>query len=252
MLTSDLVSIVTPAYNAARYIKAAISSAINQTYPNWEMIIADDCSSDRTREIVADFAERDSRIKLVAQKANQGPALTRNGSIERAQGRFIAFLDSDDWWLPEKLEHQLAFMADRHIAISYTQFRRVDQSGENAGRLIKIPKKLTYRQLLGNTAIATSTAIVDRALTGDFRMAKTYYDDFALWLKLLRAGFIAEGLQEDLMRYRIVQGSVSYGKINSAKKVWATYRDIEGFGPIRSSIYFSFYTYNAIRKYRSF
>lgn len=252
MSVSELVSIITPAFNASSFIVKTITSAIGQTYQDWEMIITDDCSSDRTREIVAFFAAKDSRIKLISQNQNLGPAMARNSALEKARGRFIAFLDSDDWWLPEKLDHQLAFMADRRKAISYTQFRRVDQKGENEGRLIEVPRKLAYRQLLGNTAIATSTAIVDRTQTGDFRMVKTYYDDFALWLKLLRAGFVAEGLQEDLMRYRVVRGSVSRGKLNSAKKVWATYRDIEGLGPLKSSVYFALYTYHAIHKYKSF
>lgn len=252
MSKPELVSIVTPAFNASSFIEKAIESVIGQTYPHWELIVTDDCSSDKTSDIVTRFADRDQRIQLITQKINQGPAMARNASLERARGRFIAFLDSDDWWLPQKLERQLAFMFDGQKVLSYTQFRRVDQNGENPGREIEVPARLTYKRLLGNTAIATSTAIVDRKQTGDLRMIKTYYDDFALWLKLLRTGVVAEGLQEDLMRYRVVKGSVSRGKFNSAHKVWKTYRDIEGLGLLRSSVSFSLYTYNAIRKYRHF
>ncbi|MGO4510839.1 glycosyltransferase family 2 protein [Bradyrhizobium sp. 2TAF36] len=248
----DLVSIITPAYRAAKYLDKAITSVQQQTYRHWELIVTDDCSPDETREVVARYAERDQRVKLIAQSTNQGPAMARNASLRQAQGRFIAFLDSDDWWLSTKLERQLDFMRRSGAALSYTQFRRVDQDGDNEGRLIKVPDRLTYRMLLGNTAIATSTAMVDRKQTGDFRMTKTYYDDFALWLKLLRAGHVANALQEDLMRYRVLKGSVSRSKVNSAKKVWSTYREIEGLSIASSSIYFSLYTCNALLKYVRF
>jgi teichuronic acid biosynthesis glycosyltransferase TuaG len=249
---AELVSIITPAYKAAAYIDKAITSVLAQTYPDWEMIITDDCSPDETRGIVARYAALDERVKLVAQAVNRGPATARNASLERARGRYIAFLDSDDWWLPRKLERQLDFMSNSGSALTYTQFRRVDQNGNNEGRLVSMPDSLTYRKLLGNTAIATSTAIVDRVRTGEFRMAMTYYDDFALWLKLLRAGHVARALHEDLMRYRVVEGSVSRGKLNSAKKVWVTYRDIEGMGLASSTMHFSFYAYNALLKYARF
>lgn len=248
----DLVSIITPAYRVAKYVDRAITSVQQQTYPHWEMIVTDDCSTDETREIVARYVEQDRRVKLIAQTTNQGPAMARNASLRQAQGRFIAFLDSDDWWLPTKLERQLNFMHGSGVALTYTQFRRVDQNGENEGRLIKVPDRLTYRMLLGNTAIATSTAMIDRKQTGDFQMTKTYYDDFALWLKLLREGYLARALHEDLMRYRILQGSVSRSKVNSAKKVWSTYREIEGLSVARSAIHFSRYACNALLKYARF
>lgn len=248
----DLISIITPAYRAAKYVERAITSVQQQTYPHWEMILTDDCSPDETREIVARYVEQDRRVKLITQATNQGPAMARNASLRQAQGRFIAFLDSDDWWLSTKLERQLDFMRDSGAALSYTQFRRVDQHGGNEGRLIKVPDRLTYRMLLGNTAIATSTAMIDRKKTGDFQMTKTYYDDFALWLKLLREGHLARALHEDLMRYRVLRGSVSRSKVNSAKKVWSTYREVEGLSVARSSIHFSRYAYNALLKYARF
>jgi len=249
---AELVSIITPAYRAAKYIDQAITSVQQQTYPHWELIVTDDCSPDDTREVVARYAEQDRRVRLVAQTVNQGPAMARNASLREAQGRFVAFLDSDDWWLPKKLELQLDLMSRSGSALTYTQFRRVDQDGNNEGRLIKVPDRLTYRSLLGNTAIATSTAMVDRKQTGNFQMTKTYYDDFALWLKLLRAGHVAKALHEDLMRYRVLQGSVSRSKVNSAARVWSTYREIEGMGIVSSSLYFSLYACNALLKYARF
>src|SRR6185436_17264416 len=137
-------------------------------------------------------------------------------------------------------------------AFSFTAFRRISGDGRRTGRLIRVPPLLTYQGLLGNTAVATCTAIIDRALTGPFSMVKTYYDDFALWLEITRRGFPAFGLDEDLMRYRVVGGSVSRNKGRSARMVWRVYRDAEGFGIARASWYFVRYALNAVRKYRAF
>jgi teichuronic acid biosynthesis glycosyltransferase TuaG len=136
--------------------------------------------------------------------------------------------------------------------LSFTGFRRISVDGARAGRRIHVPARLTYHQLLGNTAIATSTAIVDRELSGPFRMVKTYYDDFALWLEITRRGFPAFGLDEDLMRYRVVGGSVSRHKGRSALMVWRTFREVERLGVARASWSFARYAFNAMRKYRSF
>jgi teichuronic acid biosynthesis glycosyltransferase TuaG len=246
------VSVVTPAYNAAAYLPATIESVLAQTYPHWEMIVVDDCSADDTRAVVAAYGARDPRIQLVAQPKNGGPARARQAALERSRGRYVAFLDSDDRWLPSKLERQLAFMARADAAFSFTAFRRTSADGERLGRLIEAPGRLTYGQLLGNTAIATSTAVVDRERTGPFSMTVTYYDDFALWLEITRRGFPAFGLNEDLMRYRVVGGSVSRNKGRSARMVWRTYRDVERLGLGSSSWAFVRYAFNAVRKYRAF
>jgi teichuronic acid biosynthesis glycosyltransferase TuaG len=251
-MTEPHVSIVAPAFNAAARIRETIESVLCQTCQGWELLVVDDCSSDGTREIVAEYVARDSRVRLIPQAKNGGPARARQAALERAQGRYIAFLDSDDCWLPEKLERQLAFMRRTGAAFSHTAFRRVTADGSRTGRLIHVPVQLTYAELLGNTAIATSTAIVDRARTGAFRMTETYYDDFALWLEITRRGFPAFGLNEDLMRYRVIGGSVSRNKLRSAAMVWRTYRDVERLGVARSSWAFARYAVNAVRKYRTF
>ncbi len=218
MQASALISIVTPAYKAEPFIAEAIRSVQAQDHQDWEMLIVDDGSPDNTVDVVAGFAEADSRIKLIRQK-NSGPAMARQRALEAAHGHYIAFLDADDYWLPGKLSHQLAFMRKHQAAVSFTRFRRISADGQKQGHLVAVPERLTYRQLLRNTAIATSTAMVDRRLTGPFSMKKTYYDDYALWLDLLKRGFVAQGLQEDLMRYRVVGKSVSRNKGKSAKMV---------------------------------
>jgi teichuronic acid biosynthesis glycosyltransferase TuaG len=246
------LSILTPAYNAATRIGRTLDSVLAQGYRDWELLVVDDCSSDATREVVAAYAAREPRIRLVVQARNGGPARARQAAVERAQGRYIAFLDSDDCWLPGKLERQLAFMRRTGAAFSHTAFRRVTVDGARVGRLIGVPARLTYGQLLGNTAIATSTAIVDRAATGPFRMTDTYYDDFALWLEITRRGFPAFGLNEDLMRYCVTGGSVSRNKLRSARMVWRLYREVEKLGMGGASWSFARYAVNALWKYRSF
>jgi teichuronic acid biosynthesis glycosyltransferase TuaG len=251
-MADQLVSIVTPAYNAEAFLPSSIDSVLGQIYSEWEWHIVDDCSTDRTRELVQARACGDRRIKLIALPQNSGPAMARQAGVQSAKGRYVAFLDSDDLWLPHKLAHQLRFMAERNAGLSFTAFRRVSGDGRKLGRVIHPPARLSYQQLLGNTAIVTSTAVVDRALVGTFHMVKTYYDDFALWLEITRRGFPAYGLDEDLVRYRVVGGSVSRNKLRSARMVWRTYREVERLGILRSSFCFARYAFNAARKYRSF
>jgi teichuronic acid biosynthesis glycosyltransferase TuaG len=252
MSTSDLVSIVTPAYKAARFIGDTIRSVIAQDYGNWEMLIVDDCSPDNTVELVEKLQSQDSRIRLIRQPVNGGPAAARNAALKNSSGRYVAFLDSDDLWMPGKISRQLGFMRGNGAAISFTGFRRISEDGAQTGRLIRVPQKLTYGRLLGNTAIATSTVIVDRSQTGPLQMRPVYYDDFALWLSLLRQGRVAHGFDEDLMRYRVVGKSVSRNKSKSAKEVWKTYRLVEGLGLPRSMWSFLNYSVRGWLKYSRF
>ena len=253
MTGSDLVSIITPAYRAAAVIGETIASVRGQTHRDWELLIAEDCGPDETRDLVRDWQARDGRIRLIALDRNGGPAAARNAALREAQGRWLAFLDSDDLWLPEKLERQLAFhKAVPGAKLSFTGFRRISADGSRTGHYIAVPPRLDYRGLLANTAIATSTVIADREQTGAFEMKKTYYDDFACWLALLKPGGIAAGLDEDLMRYRVMAASVSRDKGNSARQVWRAYRRVEKLGPVASAWYFGQYAARAWLKYRRF
>lgn len=247
----QLVSIITPAYKAEKIVGETIRSVQAQSYPHWQMLVVDDGSPDGTADAVASFAVSDPRIRLIRQ-TNAGPAMARQKALDYASGRYIAFLDSDDLWLPEKLTRQLAFMETHRAAFSYTGFRRIRADGSGTGHLIAIPPRLTYHSLLGNTAIATSTVLIDRAATGGFRMTKTYYDDFVLWLEILKRGHVAWGLNEDLMRYRVMGGSVSRNKLKSAHMVWQTYRQIEQLTVPVAAIHFVCYMLHAWRKYRTF
>lgn len=247
-----LVSIITPAYRVEMIVEHTIRSVLQQTYQKWELLVADDASPDGTANIVAAFAKCDPRIRLIRCEVNGGPAVARNAALAQARGRWIAFLDSDDFWVPTKLEETLAFAREHCSVLTFTGFRRISSTGCEVGRYIPVPYRLGYYELLGNTAIATSTVLIDRCLAGDFRMKTVFYDDFACWLELLRRGCFAYGLNKDLMRYRVQSDSISRNKWRSALEVWRTYRKVEKIGLFRSVWSFSCYIVRAVQKYRNF
>jgi teichuronic acid biosynthesis glycosyltransferase TuaG len=235
MSAAPLASIIMAAYNSEAFIGETIASVQAQTLGDWELLVADDGSTDRTAAIVATAAAEDSRIQLIRLEHNAGVARARNEALAAAQGRFIAFLDSDDLWLPQKLEHQIAFMQAQDVAVSYTAYRRIDEAGQRTGRLISPPRRLGYRDLLQNTAIATLTGMVDTAKTGPIQMVEARRDDYILWLSLLKRGYLAYGLQEDLARYRVVRESLSRKPMRSAAWVWDVYRNVEKLGRVEAT-----------------
>ena len=169
IINTNLVSVVMPAYNVEDFIGEAIQSVQNQTYKEWELLIVDDGSLDSTFKIATKFAQIDNRINIIQQK-NSGPYAARQTALNITQGRYIAFLDSDDYWLPNKLSLQLKFMQKNNASLSYTRFRRININDNIEGHLISIPEKINYQGLLRNTALATSTVIVDRQKTGIFKI----------------------------------------------------------------------------------
>ena len=251
-MRSELVSIITPAYRCAGVVGETIQSVLDQTHANWELLIAEDCSPDDSREVIRRWAETDPRIKLIALERNGGPAAARNAALECARGRWLAFLDSDDLWLPNKLERCLAHARQHDASFVFTGFRRIAAGGGEPGRYIGVPATLSYRQLLGHTAIATSTVVLDASRVGQVRMKQTYYDDFDCWLQILKRGLLAHGLDEDLMRYRVMGQSVSRNKRRSAGKVWRAYRDLEKLSLPAAAWYFSQYAVRGLLKYRSY
>ncbi|WP_078555868.1 glycosyltransferase family 2 protein [Bacillus alkalicellulosilyticus] len=248
---NDLVSIITPTFNSARFIQETIESVINQTYPYWELIIVDDGSTDDTINLIARYQEKDSRIKLTIFQENKGPAVARNVAIGQANGKYIAFLDSDDVWLSKKLEKQLAFMQEQNIAFSFTQYMNMTEDGKETGFIEKVPKKVTYKDLLKSNVIGCLTVMLDREKVGEIQMSNIRTrQDYVLWLALCKRGIDAYGLQETLSKYRLVQHSISSNKIKMAKQNWSVYRDIEKLGLVQSSWYFIHYMFYKLRKYR--
>jgi len=244
-----LVSVIMPSYNSSRFIGESIESVLSQTYQNWELLITDDCSTDNTIKVVNRYALNDNRIKLFKSDKNSGAAIARNNSIEKANGRFIAFLDSDDRWYPNKLELQLEFMDKNKIAFSCSDYDQIYENGEFNSKIIKVPKAISYNKYLKNTIIGCLTVIIDKSIVGDFRMPNIKSShDMALWLLILKKGFNCFGLNENLATYRLVSNSNTAKKGKAAKDVWKVYREIEKLNIFFSSYCFVFYAINAVRK----
>jgi teichuronic acid biosynthesis glycosyltransferase TuaG len=227
LMPQPLVSVITPAFNAAEYIRETIRSVQAQTLPDWELIVADDLSTDDTSEIVSSSAARDARIRLLRVRNNGGPAAARNLALRHAGGRFVALLDSDDLWLPEKLESQLEFMHKRQSAFSFTKYRFMSEDGGLVSKPIKVTPRVTYSQLVKYCSIGLLTVLIDTQKTGPLSFPECRAEDYVLWLSLLKRGMVADGFDRDLARYRIVPKSLSRNKLRAARWVWSIYRDIE-------------------------
>ena len=246
---NSLVSIITPSYNSSKFIKDCVHSVFSQTYKNWEMIIVDDCSEDNSKEIISELSTKDKRIKPIFLEKNVGAAEARNTAIRQSKGKYVAFLDSDDLWNPKKLEIQLSFMNKNEIVFSYTNYQLMSENGEDISNFISAPEKMTYDSYLKNTIIGCLTVIIDREKSGEFEMPNICSShDMALWLLIMRKGFDAYGLDENLARYRIVSTSNTTNKWRAAKDVWIVYRQFEKLSFFYSIWCFSNYAFNAIIK----
>lgn len=245
---NPLISVITPAYNAERFLAGTIESVRSQTYPNWEMIIVDDQSTDRTAEIVQDFAKKDDRIRFYQLEQNSGAAVARNRAMKQAKGRYIAFLDSDDQWFPEKLEKQLRFMQGKDIAFSFTKYIRMEEDGTLRDNVSKAPESVGYHDLMKHCVIGCLTVMIDREKTGYLEMVNIRTrQDYAYWLALTKRGFRAYGLAEVLAKYRIVSNSISRNKLKAAKRQWYVYRKIEKVSLFRSIYYFLHYAIQGVK-----
>jgi len=246
---SNLVSIITPSYNSEKFIEDCVNSVLSQSYTDWELLIVDDCSNDNSRDIISELAAKDGRIKPIFLEKNVGAAEARNVAIRQAKGKYIAFLDSDDLWESQKLEKQLSFMKDKDIAFSFSTYQLISEDGENLTNIIKAPQKMTYHSYLKNTIIGCLTVIIDRKKTGDFEMPNIRSShDMALWLLIMKRGFSAYGLDENLAKYRVVSSSNTANKTKAAKEVWDVYRKVEKLNIFYSAICFFGYAFNAIKK----
>ena len=248
---SNKVSIITPSYNSAAYIADTIRSVQEQTLRDWEMLIVDDCSTDQTCEIVEAFSAEDARIKLFRQPQNAGAGAARTRAMRESSGRFIAYLDSDDIWLPEKLEKQTAFMEKNGYAFSCTSYEVIDDSGKKLNKQIHMLPKVNYVGFLTNNLLQTVGIMVDTAMVDkeclvmpDIRRRQ----DAATWLQILKAGHDCYGLDEILAQYRRAENSLSSNKAKAAKGVWSLYRDIEKLSLPFSCYCFVRYAFLAVWK----
>ncbi|MBE7145201.1 glycosyltransferase family 2 protein [Bacillus paranthracis] len=244
------LSIIVPTYNASRFIEETIHSVLNQSFQDWELIIIDDCSTDNTVQKLNEFRKIDQRIRVKVLDENSGAAIARNTGISMASGRYIAFLDSDDLWVPRKLEKQLNFMKENNVAFSFTGYEIITESGEKTGKIIHVPKKIDYQGLLKNTIIGCLTVMIDTQQVGKIQMPNLRTrQDTATWLSILKKGFEAYGIDEVLSKYRKVENSISSKKIKMARMNWKLYREVEGLSVFKSAWCFINYAYNGFAKH---
>jgi teichuronic acid biosynthesis glycosyltransferase TuaG len=234
-----LVSVITPLYNASSFISETISSLQKQSHTRWEHLIVDDCSSDNSVKIVEELALDDSRIELFKTSENKGAASCRNYAINQANGEFIAFLDSDDLWHPEKLEKQISFMRRHSCHVSYTSYLHINEMGKPIGKRIVALPSLSYKKEKKNNYIGNLTGVYNAAVLGKILAPNLRKrQDWALWLEAIkRSGKPAKGLQEDLAYYRIREGSISSNKFNLIQYNFAFYRKYLGYSWLVSSLY---------------
>ena len=247
---TGLVSIIIPMYNCAPYFDETIASVMAQTFGNWEAVCVDDCSSDGSFALASSYAAKDPRIKVFKNEKNLGAAATRNAALERCTGRYIAYLDSDDVWMPEKLQMQLDFMSSKDIGVCITGYQTVEHDGTFRNE-VRVPARTNYKQMLSNTLTCTHTMVidlekVDRSLLvmPDIRAGQ----DLATWLNVLKAGHDIYGLDAILAKYRQHENSISSNKKKAIKRTWHVYRDIEHLSVARSAYCFCGYAFHAFKK----
>ena len=247
-----LVSIIVPVYNVKKYILTTIECVRAQSYGHWELLLVEDSSTDGTRQMIEEYLEelQDSRIQLLSLPKNSGAAKARNFGLQQAKGRYIAYLDSDDLWEPQKLSRQIAFMEEHQAAFSFTGYEFADESGRGTGKIVRVPQTLNYRQALKNTTIFTTTVMFDTTLIPKdlLQMPEVKSEDTALWWKVLRNNYLAYGLDENLVKYRRVGKSLSSNKLEAIRRIWNLYRNVEGLGLFASLYNFSFWALRAVAR----
>ncbi len=246
------VSVVMPAYNAGKFIEEAIRSVIAQTVTDWELLVIDDGSTDDTCAVAQTLAQADGRIRFLRNKVNMGVAKTRNRGLELCRGRYVALLDSDDVWYPQKLERQLQRMADTGAELSYCSYAIVDAKGEKAKPDYLVPESIDFRGLLRENVIGCSTVMMTGEVARNSRFETTlHHEDYALWTKLLRDGCRAAGCSEVLTDWRWIENSRSYDKRKSAASRWKIFRDYLKL-PLTTCVWaFAGYALAGVKKYFS-
>lgn len=249
MEAQPLVSVIMPCYNMEKYVADSIASVVRQTYPHWELLIVDDASTDGTVEIAKNLCNNDDRIHFEVKAKHSGIADTRNQCIQMAQGRFLAFLDADDIWHPEKLETQVRFMLENHVGFTYSTYDWIDEAGNTLNKSINTIGHLDYETYLRNTIIGCSTVVVDKTIVGEVVVPRfRTSEDTATWLDILKQGYLAYAIDKPLVSYRIRRRSASSNKLKAAADLWKVYRRHEKIPFFKALHYFSCYAFNAIKK----
>lgn len=238
---NPVISVVMPVYNGEAFIAESIRSVMQQSFHDWELIVVDDASADSSVDLVQVLCAEDGRIRLIQLEQNSGAAVARNAAFESARGRYIAFLDGDDLWLPHKLERQLAFMEQTGATFSFSAYEKIDLNGNHLST-IGVPVRVMYKDMLKNSSIGCLTAMYDTHYFGNVYMPDIRKrQDLGLWLALLKRTAYAYGLNESLAKYRVRPGSISANKLSAAQYQWCLYRDVEKLSLLDSSYYFAHY-----------
>ena len=222
----SLVSVITPSYNCSKYIGKTIDAIMAQTYKNWELLITDDCSYDNSQDVIMQYVENDSRIKLFVLPQNSGAGAARNNSIKEAKGRYIAFCDSDDIWLPDKLEKQIGFMKEKDAVFVFGSYYECDEDMNRKG-IVRVPEVLSFEEEKHVNQVGTVTVIYDTEKIGKQYMPLIRKSqDWALWLKVMKISKVGYGYQEPCADYRMRPNSNSSNKKKMIKFHAAVYEDV--------------------------
>lgn len=243
----ELVSIIVPVYNAERFIDETISTVLDQTYENWELLLVNDCSTDNSEKLIQKYL-KDSRIKLLNNKVNSRAAVSRNNGIKAAKGRYICFIDADDKWDKNKLEKQIKFMKEKDCAFSFTSYEFADENCIPNGKKVIVPDTITYSEALKNTTIFTSTVMFDtkKLSKEDIYMPNVKSEDTATWWSVLKQIDKAYGLKDILSFYRRTEGTLSSNKFEAIKRIWNLYRNVEHLNLFKSLYCFFGYAFRAV------
>lgn len=248
MQSIGLVSVIMAAYNAQNTIEMAIQSVLSQTYTDFELLIIDDCSTDKTVEVIRQF--NDDRIRLLHNDRNKGVSKTRYYGVQNAKGTWIAILDSDDMWIADKLERQIELQKQTNAQLLFTGSSFMDADSKKMSWILHVPEQITYKELLKQNVISNSSVLVQKKLFLEHTVLKdNLHEDFACWLAMLKADCTAYGVDEPLLVYRLSANSKSGNKINAAKMNWNTYRYC-GLNIVLSVYYMFWYGIRGLCKYR--
>lgn len=248
-MMKEMVTVIIPVYNAEKYLERTIKSVLAQTYTQWELLLVDDCSTDHSKEIMQRYAEEYHNIRCFYCEKNAGPSQARNLGIDNAQGQYIAFVDSDDLWVPEKLEKQIAFLKKKNCAFTFTSYEFADENAIKTGIVAHAPSEVCYKDLLKSSTIAPSTTLFDREKIEDHLIKMPLgvsREDAATWMKITRNGYKAYGLDEILTIYCRHKGAYSGNKIKAIIGKWQLYHDVEHLSVLKSAYYVVVNTWAAV------
>ena len=245
-MQTPLVSIIMPAHNAASTIRESIDSVLAQSYPHWELIIINDASSDQTAQIIQSYAQKNENLHIYTNPANQGASETRNIGIRHAQGEYLALLDSDDLWHPEKLIQQINFMQENNATLSFTATSYLTATGERSPYILSVPKTFTLQQLLRSNLMSHSSIIIRRTQMLPYPSG-FMHEDYAVWLQIIKKIGHAHGLNQPLLTYRLQAQSKSAKRIHSAIMIYNAYRHAQ-YNPLTAFFYTLRYARHSIAK----